>query len=430
MNRTTLILWGIIIFGITTYSQPTCDLPSFNSFTLDPVAMLNGTGDNVDSIEFWKAPDSTETLMFVTSKDDNLVEVWKYPFIGNELTPITHSTFNNSQVNGVVVDQDADLLYVATGEPSSTVSVFSLPDMNFQFNFNKSGADYQSEPNLALMNLDDGTKRIYVSADNIVYVHNAVNGDYISEFTPEKGLETMVADSFYQRLYIPDENSRTGVYIYDVDGNLINDPNNPFGTNAFDNDAEGILIHSCPLLGNDTGHGSIVVSDQRGSLTDFEVFDRITKESLGNFRLTNVNNTDGIGSYPYALPDYPLGIFAAIDDDNSVAIIGWDEILNEILSLTGTETGEQTPNSYKLNQNYPNPFNPTTKISFTIPDTELVSLVVYDLLGEKVTELVSQELPAGFHEVEFSADELNSGIYFYEMKAGNFEATRKMIFLK
>ena len=134
-----LILLSILIISansVVAQSIPECQLPQFGAINVDPDIEVNGAGQTIDTIEFWKAPDSTETLMFVTAKSNSLVEVWKYPFEGNELQPLTHTTFNNSTVNGVFIDQETDLLYVSIGEPSSTVSVFSLPDLVFQFNFN------------------------------------------------------------------------------------------------------------------------------------------------------------------------------------------------------------------------------------------------------------------------------------------------------
>ncbi len=93
------------------------------------------------------------------------------------------------------------------------------------------------------------------------------------------------------------------------------------------------------------------------------------------------------------------------------------------------------PDEFNLYQNYPNPFNPTTKIKFTIPSnvkSEMpnVSLKVYDVLGNEIMTLVNEEKPAGAYEVEFSASGLSSGIYFYQLKAGDFIYTRKMIVLK
>jgi hypothetical protein len=89
---------------------------------------------------------------------------------------------------------------------------------------------------------------------------------------------------------------------------------------------------------------------------------------------------------------------------------------------------------FKLEQNYPNPFNPTTNIGFRVADFGFVSLKVYDVLGNEITTLVNEELHAGEYEVEFNTSSINhhpsSGIYFYELKAGNFIETKKMILLK
>jgi len=86
--------------------------------------------------------------------------------------------------------------------------------------------------------------------------------------------------------------------------------------------------------------------------------------------------------------------------------------------------------TYNLDQNYPNPFNPVTQISFSIPQNEFVNLSVYNLIGEKVAELVNETLPAGKYDVKFNAGNLTSGIYFARIKTGNFNKLIKMTLLK
>ncbi len=85
---------------------------------------------------------------------------------------------------------------------------------------------------------------------------------------------------------------------------------------------------------------------------------------------------------------------------------------------------------YQLNQNYPNPFNPSTNISYSIPKSEFISLIVYNVLGEKVKTLVNEVQPAGEHMVNFNADNLASGMYIYKITVGNFVRTMKMTLLK
>jgi hypothetical protein len=93
-------------------------------------------------------------------------------------------------------------------------------------------------------------------------------------------------------------------------------------------------------------------------------------------------------------------------------------------------SGELLPTVYSLEQNYPNPFNPNTKIKFSIADEVQVHLSVFNILGERVTELKNEMMKAGYYEVEFNATDLASGIYLYRIKAGEFVETKKMVLMK
>jgi myo-inositol-hexaphosphate 3-phosphohydrolase len=314
----------------STGSAGPTDFAPFETRTLNPQFMVDGAGLNIDSIAFWEAPDPADTLMFVTAKDNQLVEVWRYPFAGNELQPLTHPTFaSNSKVNGVAVDQATDRLYVAISRPRSTVSVFALPSLTHVAQYIDGSLSLGSEPNLALLNHSDGT-RLYVSADERVFILDAATGSDIGQFEPVKGLETLVGDDREQVLYVPDENDRTGVYAYAPDGAAhLRQGTNVFGSTDFESDAEGILLYTCPSSGTgDDGRGLIVVADQRSDQTDFEVYDRQTWQHLGVIRLTDVKNTDGVASTQRPLPAYPMGLFVAVDNDKRVAGIGWDRILS------------------------------------------------------------------------------------------------------
>jgi Secretion system C-terminal sorting domain len=100
--------------------------------------------------------------------------------------------------------------------------------------------------------------------------------------------------------------------------------------------------------------------------------------------------------------------------------------------LTGIkdEPVNNIPNHFSLNQNYPNPFNPSTRISFNISRTGFTTLTVYNVLGEKVATLISGNLQAGYHVVNFNASNLSSGIYLYRLESGNSNSVKKMILMK
>ena len=94
------------------------------------------------------------------------------------------------------------------------------------------------------------------------------------------------------------------------------------------------------------------------------------------------------------------------------------------------EVDVQAPASFTLEQNYPNPFNPSTKIKFAIPVETEVRLNVYNTLGQQVAEIFNGRLKEGYHEVEFNAGSLTSGIYFYRLEADKFVDVKKMIVIK
>ena len=88
------------------------------------------------------------------------------------------------------------------------------------------------------------------------------------------------------------------------------------------------------------------------------------------------------------------------------------------------------PTAYKLNQNFPNPFNPSTIISYDIPKSGIVSIRIFNVLGQLVRTLVNQSQTAGTHQVTFNASSLNSGVYFYSITADNFAQVKKMMLIK
>ncbi|MCI0495160.1 T9SS type A sorting domain-containing protein [candidate division KSB1 bacterium] len=118
---------------------------------------------------------------------------------------------------------------------------------------------------------------------------------------------------------------------------------------------------------------------------------------------------------------------------------GWynieEEVFNacyaELTNLTASvKNSSEVFMSHSLEQNYPNPFNPTTQIRYQIARAEKVDLILYNILGERVAQLVNEQQNPGSYEVNFNASNLAAGVYLYQLKAGNFSAAKKLLVVK
>jgi len=127
--------------------------------------------------------------------------------------------------------------------------------------------------------------------------------------------------------------------------------------------------------------------------------------------------------------DGDMDVLSASEYDDKIA---WYE--NLLIVGIADKNPLVVPAQFQLFNNYPNPFNPSTNIQYVLSSMQFVSLKIYDVLGNEVATLVSQEKSAGNYEVEFSTglihQTLPSGVYFYQLRAGAFIETKKMILLK
>jgi len=128
---------------------------------------------------------------------------------------------------------------------------------------------------------------------------------------------------------------------------------------------------------------------------------------------------------------------SGIFDRNTGAVVD-QGLLDAIMQAAGKgnttsiidKTNLNIPDKAQLEQNYPNPFNPATKIRYSLSKAGLVTLKVYDLMGEEVETLINEHKNIGIYEVSFDAANLPSGVYFYKIQADNYIETRKMLLIK
>ena len=219
-----------------------------------------------------------------------------------------------------------------------------------------------------------------------------------------------------------------GAFAWDDGGNFPIYNRTTFGFN----EVKDILIHTYPespsgmkisqLNGNsikvqwhnrDTENDSIVIQRRigNGSFSDYSVV------APSDSQFIDIATTPG-NSYYYRLK---------IIMKDSVEVQSYPVMINDIATSVKTSN---LPFQFYLYNNYPNPFNPSTEISFSLQESEKVTLKVYNVLGQEVALLVNQEMTAGQHSVKFDGNGLSSGVYIYKLNAGSFSSIKKMVLLK
>ena len=171
--------------------------------------------------------------------------------------------------------------------------------------------------------------------------------------------------------------------------------------------------------------GEFVADDPDGSIFWYEV---VTLPKRGSFAQYGGRKRKFSYTPDAGFTGKDTVVFFALDDENAPGQSGM--YVFNVTSVGVEESFTQVPLEFGLSQNYPNPFNPETVIEYALPEASNVSLVIYNLRGEEVVQLVNGKQPAGNHQVTWDASNDASGIYFYRLKSSDFFETKKMILLK
>jgi len=157
-----------------------------------------------------------------------------------------------------------------------------------------------------------------------------------------------------------------------------------------------------------------------------------TQGSNGPFTLIK-DSLKNNGFYQWSVPDgiYSNDCYIKFSVYNST---GMNTAINEnpfsIGIITGVNLTGEVADKFFLSQNYPNPFNPVTKISFGITEAGYTELIIYDITGKKISNLIKGNIKEGVYSVFFNAFNIPNGIYFYKLISGNFNTTKKMMLIK
>ncbi len=140
------------------------------------------------------------------------------------------------------------------------------------------------------------------------------------------------------------------------------------------------------------------------------------------FEILTANNITG--TFDNVVTHRGFGVSVTYNSTNIIITV------TSPVSVDDENKGNMIPTEYSFEQNYPNPFNPTTTITYSIPKEGLVTLKVYNVIGEEDAVLLNEVKQAGYYNVSFNASELPSGIYFYRLQAGDFVEIKKMVLMK
>jgi hypothetical protein len=158
--------------------------------------------------------------------------------------------------------------------------------------------------------------------------------------------------------------------------------------------------------------------------------DTLTYRLITDLEFLSIDSTSGLIQGTADVTDLgEYDITVEVDDGNGGLAIQSYTLTVEI-SSTLNDLDNLIPEEFNLSQNYPNPFNPTTTIGFSIPKSEFVTLKIYNLLGQEVATLISENLQVGHYKVEWDASQMASSVYYYLIIAGEFQEVKKMILIR
>jgi hypothetical protein len=196
-----------------------------------------------------------------------------------------------------------------------------------------------------------------------------------------------------------------------------------------------VQLQSEPMIVSDGANGAIVSwRDDRLPINSDIYAQRINNTGIVQW-MTNgvvISSATGYQTQIAIVSDDAGGAILSWRDERNTASF-WDIYAQQVNAngnlgiVSGVAVEPDIALDFALLQNYPNPFNPNTSIKYSIAIDGIVNLSVYNLLGEKVAILVNEEKPAGNYQVEFDANNISSGIYFYKLQTNNFFETKKMI---
>lgn len=260
-------------------------------------------------------------------------------------------------------------------------------------------------------------------SDERVSIINATNKNSLTSVTsfvnlPGSGPHNTALTTNKKRLFVTDEIG-TAPHLLKV-WNIENLSNITYVTNWQPTGITTSIVHNIEIYGN---YGIIAHYSAGVRIIDISNPDAPTEVAwYDTYPSNNAESYNGCWGV-YMFPSQKI-----IASDRQTGLY----VLRASISLTGTGNNSSAivPGKFSLEQNYPNPFNPSTSIRYSLIKSELITLKIFDILGNEVSTLVNERQDAGVYNVNFNAVNLPSGNYFYRINAGDYQETKLMTLIK
>ena len=278
--------------------------------------------------------------------------------------------------------------------------------------------DYNNDGNLDLfISVSDGPSgRNDSNRENVLYRNN---GDGTFSFTKGTGIDIDTSYSYGNAIGDLNNDGYPDIAVLNANGTNTKLWQNMGGVNNW------IKISLKGTVSNKDAVGSLVEIYAGGKKQIRTTHLGVSFESQNSFiQMLGLGSASVVDSI---IVRWPSGLVDIVKNVSSNRLIKIKEGTRPQLLI---KKEIETPNEYELKQNYPNPFNPSTRIEYSLVKDGKVVLEVYDILGEKIAQLVNENKESGIYSVQFDASQLPSGIYLYKIKTDDFVKVKKMILLK
>ncbi len=389
-----------------------CDKVEILNNDIIAISHTTGVSISLDKTKTWSHTLNTYNILNFLKFDNSLFAlggadgpfIYVSDSIGTNWNNIVNSIIVEPYVTKIAIRDSNHIYALATEFGGENAHIYKTTD---------------GGTNWVLQSIEAKDFRIFLAGEeNILYGLNYNTGFYISfdeGITWENKINGITSDVFYSLA----QTENGDLLISTSGGKIYYSSNN--GDMWFSRTE--YFADNCSLMDIEiSSNGNVyVVAEDSASISVHKSTDQgITWTQVGSDLALQIG-------YPHGIY---FGDMAISHDEKIILIVDGRLYSKDSVYTTSIEKERSINDSYYLSQNYPNPFNPSTTISYSLPHNGSVQLKVYDILGREVVTLVNKEQTRGNYKVEFNANNMPSGIYFYRLRSSDFVDTKKMLLLR